>query len=82
MHLPITASVEQPSIDDLQGELALLEAEEARLSGLRGRLQHQIDFGFETETTRAREREISDERREVHRRIDSLRELLRARQSA
>jgi hypothetical protein len=70
----------EPTLDDLRGELALLEAEEARLSATRKRLQDQIDFGFESGMTRDREREVSDERQEVHRRIDELRELLRARQ--
>ena len=69
------------SLDDLRRELAELEAEEARLSAVRDRLHHQIDFGFETETSRAREREISDERGRVHDRIDSLRKLLRERQA-
>jgi len=69
------------SLDDLRRELAELEAEEARLSAVRDRLHHQIDFGFETETSRTREREISDERRRVHDRIDSLRQLLRERQA-
>ncbi|TML74402.1 MAG: hypothetical protein E6G12_11130 [Actinobacteria bacterium] len=69
------------SLDDLRRELAELEAEEARLSAVRDRLHHQIDFGFETETSRTREREISDERRRVHDRIDSLRKLLRERQA-
>lgn len=68
------------TLEDLRSELARLEAEEERLSAMRSHLQHQIDFGFETASTREREREISDERQEVHRRIDSLRELLRARQ--
>lgn len=66
----------EPSIDDLRGELADLEAEEARLSATRKRLQDQIDFGFESGTTREREREVSDERQELHRRIESLRERL------
>jgi hypothetical protein len=74
--------MEDASIDDLRGELAVLEAKAARLSTKRGHLQHQIDFGFETSTTREREREVSDERNELHQRIDSLRELLRARDSA
>jgi chromosome segregation ATPase len=69
------------SIDDLREELADLEAQAARLSQVRRHLQHQIDFGFETATTRDREREVSDERNELHRRIDSLRETLRARES-
>jgi len=72
--------MEKLTVDELRAELALLEEQEAKLSGMRGRLQHQIDFGFETETTRAREREVSSERQELHRRIDSLRELLRQRQ--
>jgi hypothetical protein len=72
----------EASLDDLRTELALLEAREARLSANRERLQHQIDFGFASATTREREREISDERQEVHRRIDALRELLQAGQTA
>jgi chromosome segregation ATPase len=74
--------MENLSIDDLRGELADLEAQASRLSQMRSHLQHQIDFGFETATTRDREREVSDERNELHRRIDSLRETLRARESA
>jgi chromosome segregation ATPase len=71
---------QEASLDDLRSELADLKTEEERLSAKRRHLQHQIDFGFETGSTREREREISDERREIHRRIDSLKELLRARQ--
>ena len=70
------------SIDDLRGQLAVLEAKAARLSQVRDHLHHQIDFGFETATTREREREVSDERNELHEQIDSIRELLRARESA
>jgi predicted translin family RNA/ssDNA-binding protein len=73
--------MDRPSIDDLRAELAMLEARAARLSAMRIHLHHQIDFGFESATSREREREVSDERRELHRRIDSLRELLRAQQS-
>jgi hypothetical protein len=73
--------VEENSLDDLRRELARLEAEEARLSALRERLQHQIDFGFETTSTRDREREVSDERLELHRRIDALKDRLRTLQS-
>lgn len=65
------------TLEDLRTELARLEAEEARLSAMRGHLQHQIDFGFETASTRGREREVSDERRELHARIDELRERVR-----
>jgi hypothetical protein len=74
--------LESASIDELRGELAVLEAKAARLSARRGHLHHQIDFGFESSTTREREREVSDERNELHRQIDSLRELLRGRESA
>jgi chromosome segregation ATPase len=72
--------MENLNIDDLREELADLEAQAARLSQMRNHLQHQIDFGFETATTRDREREVSDERNELHRRIDSLRETLRTRE--
>jgi hypothetical protein len=74
--------MEHLSIDDLRGELADLEARAALLSQMRSHLQHQIDFGFETGTTREREREVSDERNELHRRIDTLKETLRARETA
>ena len=73
--------MDEASIDELRTELAKLQAAEARLSTERERLHNQIDFGFETETSRAREREISDERRRVHDRIDSVRKLLRDRQA-
>jgi septal ring factor EnvC (AmiA/AmiB activator) len=74
--------MESTSIDDLRGELAALEAKAVQLSQMRSHLQHQIDFGFETSSTREREREISDERNELHRRIDSLKATLRASESA
>ena len=74
--------MENASIDDLRGELAALEARAAQLSQMRNHLQHQIDFGFETSSTREREREVSDERNELHERIDSLRETLRRSESA
>ena len=66
--LPIEQFVEMQhsSIEDLRGELADLEAKAARLSQMRSHLHHQIDFGFETATTREREREVSDERNELH----------------
>jgi hypothetical protein len=62
--------------DALREELALLEDAEARLSAERRRLHDQIDHGFASATTLAHEREVSDERRELHRRIDALREVL------
>lgn len=71
----------EPSLDELHDELARLEAEEAQLSAARDRLHNQIDFGFGSETARAREREVSDERQALHRRIDELRKLLRAKQA-
>lgn len=74
--------LQHPSIDDLRGELASLEAEAARLSQVRSHLHHQIDFGFETGTTREREREVSAERNEIHRQIDSLKATIRERETA
>lgn len=71
--------MDEAGVDDLRGQLAELEAEAARLSAVRDRLHDQIDFGFASEATQAREREVSDERRRLHERIDSLRERLRAR---
>jgi hypothetical protein len=65
---------------DLHKELAVLRAEEARLSAERERLHHQIDFGFESATTSDREREISAARRDLHRRIELVRKVLTARQ--
>jgi hypothetical protein len=65
--------MEEPSPDDLRRELADLEAEEKRLSAERKSLHNKIDFGFGTDETRAREREVSDARLDLHRRIDSLR---------
>jgi septal ring factor EnvC (AmiA/AmiB activator) len=64
------------NLDQLRKDLAALEAEETHVSAERRHLQRQIDFGFATQTTRAREREVSDRRRQLHRRIDELRELL------
>lgn len=69
--------MEESNLEELRSELVRLEAEEARVSAKRGHLQHQIDFGFETASTRDREREVSDERQELHRRIDAIRERLR-----
>ena len=73
---------ERPTIDDLRGELAVLEARAAQLSQKRNHLQRQIDFGFESSTTREREREVSDERNGLHEQIDSLKNRLRERESA
>jgi uncharacterized protein YlxW (UPF0749 family) len=59
-------------------ELAVLQAEEERLSAERDRLHHQIDFGFESSTTREREREVSAARRDLHQRIALVRKVLGA----
>ena len=45
---------------DPQKELVALEAEEALVSAERRRLHQQIDFGYASETTRAREQEVSN----------------------
>ena len=66
------------TLEELYAELARLQAEEAKVSAVRDRLHHQIDFGFGSERTKDREREVSDERQELHRRIDALRTKLRA----
>jgi hypothetical protein len=68
--------------ENLLEELSQMQAAEARLSAERNRLQDKIDFGFGTDATRQREREVSDERRKVHERIDALREQLRKQQLA
>jgi hypothetical protein len=74
--------METMGIDELRAELADLEARAAQLSQVRSHLHRQIDFGFETSTSREREREVSDERRELHEQINSIRELIQARESA
>ena len=66
--------MDKTSVDGLRAELAQLVAEEERLSAERDRLHNKIDLGFGSDETRAREREVSDARQDVHRRIDSLRE--------
>jgi hypothetical protein len=76
MYLSIQALMEDRPPDDLRKELTALEAEETRISAERRHLHRQLDFDFATETTRAREREVSDRRHELHRRIDALRECL------
>jgi hypothetical protein len=72
--------MDEPSLNDLRQELAVLEAREQRLSAERDRLHHQIDFGFESASTAERELEVSAARRELHQRIDLLRKILSARQ--
>jgi vacuolar-type H+-ATPase subunit I/STV1 len=72
----------ETSLEDLFAELSQMEAAEVLLSAERNRLQDKIDFGFGTEATREREREVSDQRRELHQRIDAVREQLRQHQAA
>jgi hypothetical protein len=67
---------EEANLDELRAELARLEADETRVSAQRRYLHQKIDFGYATDEDRIREREISDERRELHRQIDVLREQL------
>ena len=71
--------MDEGSLDDLREELAVLEAQEERLSAERDRLHHQIDFGFESTTTGEREQEVSAVRRDLHQRIDLVRKILNAR---
>jgi hypothetical protein len=68
--------MENETFVDLRAELAALVEEEARVSAERRHLHRQIDFGYATDTTHAREREVSDRRRELHGRIDAIRESL------
>jgi hypothetical protein len=74
--------VDEVGIEELRTELAKLGAAEARLSAERDRLHNQIDFGFETAMTRERKREVSDERRQLHGRIDALKKQLGTQQTA
>jgi 50S ribosomal subunit-associated GTPase HflX len=74
--------VDETAIGEHQKELARLEVQAARLSVERDRLHRQIDFGFETAATRERERQVSDERRQLHKRIDALKKQLRTQQIA
>jgi regulator of replication initiation timing len=68
--------MDMTSADGLRAELARLVAEEERLSAERKRLHDKIDFGFGTDETRERERQVSDARQDVHNRIDALRQRL------
>jgi regulator of replication initiation timing len=66
--------MDKMTVDGLRAELAQLVAEEDRLSSERQRLHDKIDFGFGSDETREREREVSDARQDVHRRIDAIRQ--------
>jgi hypothetical protein len=63
-------------IADLLEELVGLIRQERELSAVRRRLHTQLDVGFPNDVTPARERQISDKRLRLHRRIDALREEL------
>lgn len=78
--MPITGVMDAASLDDLHQELAVLKAQEKRLSAERERLHHQLDFGFESTTTSEREQEVSAARRELHQRIELVQKILSARQ--
>ena len=67
------AAEQLPDFDELLAELGRLESEERRLSTARRKLHNVIDGGFVNDVTRRRERQISQERLELHRRIDILR---------
>ena len=72
----IQGLMDKESLAGLRAELAALEEEEARVSAERRHQHRQIDFGYSSENTQAREREVSDHRRELHARIDAIRERL------
>lgn len=57
-------------------ELSTLQRDEVHLSALRRRLHEQIDRGFPNDIVLAREKQVSADRRELHRRIDALRAVL------
>ncbi len=65
-----------PDTEAMLAELAVLQRDEVHLSTLRRRLHEQIDRGFPNDIVLARERRISTDRRELHRRIDALRAVL------
>lgn len=69
--------VDDVNVNGLRSELALLRAQEERLSSERGRLHDQIDLGFDKDTTRERERDVSDQRRQLHARIRTVEGQLR-----
>ena len=62
-----------PDYHELLAELSHLEQEERALSAVRAKLHDRIDLGYPNELTLARERQVSDERRALHHRIDALR---------
>ena len=64
-----------PDLDALAIELVQLERRELETSALRRKLHDRLN-SFPNEFTLRRERELSDERRVIHRRIDELKALL------
>jgi hypothetical protein len=70
------AYAELPDVNALIAELERLNRQEKELSAVRRRLHDHIDKGFPNEMTLARERQISDERLALHRRIAELRAAL------
>ncbi len=68
----MAAARDLPDLEALLLELGTLEQRERELSSLRGRLHLRLD-AFPNEVTKRQERQLSYERRDVHRRIDELR---------
>ena len=63
---------ESPDIDELVLELEQLEHREREISALRSKIFDRL-ASFPNEITQQKEREVSAERRTLHRRIDELR---------
>lgn len=63
---------ESPDIDALVLELEQLEHREREISALRSKIFDRL-ASFPNEITKQKEREVSAERRALHRRIDELR---------
>jgi hypothetical protein len=61
-----------PDIDELMLELEQLEHREREISALRSKIFDRL-ASFPNEITQGKEREVSAERRAIHRRIDELR---------
>ena len=61
-----------PDIDELLVELEQLEHREREISELRSKIFDRL-ASFPNEITQQKEREVSAERRAIHRRIDELR---------
>jgi hypothetical protein len=70
--MSLLSYAELPDFGAMLAELERLLREEKDLSAARRRLHDLIDVGFANEVTLARERQISDERLALHRRIAEL----------